>query len=108
QQSARVLAGREGGPRVAGFVLAVDRVGVLNAVLILLICGGIALLVRWDRARQRRQLEEADLYEDEEGDGLSPESEIGYDPEPPLGTQSATHGREKGSMTHLYAKGMSG
>ena len=67
------------------------RAGVVNAVLILLICGLLALAIRWDRARQPRRRENPALYNDDDRRIFQPEY------------------KEEGvTMTHLYVAGMNG
>jgi hypothetical protein len=48
----------------------------------LLICGGLVLAVRWDKARQRRSWEDAAPYEDDDQEGFQPKHEETVRPRP--------------------------
>jgi hypothetical protein len=75
-------------------LVALDAGSVVgDVVIILLICGVLALVVRWGKGRQRRLLESADLHEDKD------EARLLIEPE-----------REEAGvgMPHLYAVGMNG
>jgi hypothetical protein len=50
--------------------------------LFLLICGGLVLAVRWDKARQRRSWEDIAPYEDDDQEGFQPKHEETVHPRP--------------------------
>jgi putative oligomerization/nucleic acid binding protein len=74
-----------------------DSPAVMEWVLFVLIAGGLVLVVRWDKARQRRSWEEAAAYEDDDNGMVPP----GYE-------EAAGPTRGGNRMAHLYVEGLNG